>query len=149
MVQFNSAIAAVAFLSLAGQAIAGGAIVGRLVSGLASGVAQGVVSNNSKMRRVVRADSSSSSAVTSTFSACMNAVEETGIHHVINPDHSVIVSGLPPVCITEVNTYNSLPNIADLNKSQGAVSVVNSTTIKVSGLPSALSDYLESLGKKQ
>jgi hypothetical protein len=52
------------------------------------------------------------------------------------------------VCITEVNTYNALPNIADLNKVQGAVSVVNSTDIKVSGLPSALSGYLESLGQK-
>ena len=148
MVQFTSAITTVVCLSLAGQAIAAGAVVGRIAAGVASGVAQGVVSNNSKMRRVVRSSDTSSSAVTSTFSDCMNSVEETGIHHVINPDHSVIVTGLPPVCITEVNTYNALPNIADLNKAQGAVSVVNSTTIKVSGLPSALSGYLESLGQK-
>jgi hypothetical protein len=78
----------------------------------------------------------------------MNTVHQTPVHHVINPDHTVIVSGLPAVCIAEVNTYNALPNIADLNKVQGAVSVVNSTSIKVSGLPSTLTDFLDHLGKQ-
>lgn len=144
-------IAPLALLSvalLAGQTLAAGAVIGRIAGGVASGVASSVLSNNNKMRRVVRSTSDSSSVVSSTFSDCMNAVEESPVRHQINADKTVIVTGLPPVCITEVNTYNALPNIADLNKVQGAVSVVNSTTIKVSGLPSALSGYLESLGQK-
>lgn len=57
------------------------------------------------------------------------------------------MTGLFPVCIAEINTYNTLSIVADLNKVQGEVSSVNSTTIKVSGLPSTLTTYLKSLDK--
>jgi hypothetical protein len=65
----------------------------------------------------------------------------------INADKSVDMTGLPAICISELNTYNSQPNIQAMNAAQGKATVTGANSVHISGLQSHLTDYLESLAK--
>jgi hypothetical protein len=46
----------------------------------------------------------------------------------------VVVGGLPPACIGEVNEYNSSPDITSLNDKYGTATVLNETSLQLSGI---------------
>jgi hypothetical protein len=54
-----------------------------------------------------------------------------------------IVNSVPASCISQVNTYNSHPNISDLNAIHGTVKDINSTSILLYGMPQSVFAQLQ------
>ena len=142
MVSFTtSTVAIIAAFSLA-QPIAAGplALIGTAVSTVAS------IAGSHKRGETdlwTRNDD-----IQSEFAACMSAAHQgTPPKMTINADKTVDMTGLPAICISELNTYNSQPNIQAMNAAQGKATVTGSNSVHISGLQSHLTDYLESLAK--
>jgi hypothetical protein len=65
--------------------------------------------------------------------------------YIVYANRTVDISGLPAVCISSLNTHNSNPNIAEINKWQGWGIVLNDTAIQTSGVGNGLTAYLETI----
>jgi hypothetical protein len=86
--------------------------------------------------------------IQSEFAACMSAAHQgTPPKMTINPDKTIDMTGLPPVCMSELSTYNSQPNIAAMNAAQGTATITGPNSVHISGLQGHLTAYLESLAK--
>jgi hypothetical protein len=81
------------------------------------------------------------------FSACQTAAAQISPKptYIIYANRTVDISGLPAVCISSLNTHNSNPNIAEINKWQGWGIVLNNTAIQTSGVGNGLTAYLETI----
>jgi hypothetical protein len=54
----------------------------------------------------------------------------------MNNRQSVIVDGLSPACITQVQEYNAQPDPKGLDgEGDGTMTVLNDTTVQIDGLP--------------
>ena len=60
-----------------------------------------------------------------------------------NADNTVEISGLPQICISEINTYNKQPNIEAMNAAQGTAKVLNSTSVHLSGLTPSFVSWMK------
>jgi hypothetical protein len=72
------------------------------------------------------------------FSACPGdeATRDTNITIHINNKQSIIVDGLSPACIAQVQEYNAQPDPKGLDgEGDGTMTVLNDTTIQIDGLP--------------
>jgi len=81
------------------------------------------------------------------FAACQSAAQTITpkpTFHVL-PNRQVEINGLPAICISQVNAHNQLPDIAEHNKWEGSVAVVNSTAIRTSGVGNKMTAYLETV----
>jgi hypothetical protein len=92
-----------------------------------------------------RRDASSSSDL--EFAACQQAASTISPKptYIIYANRTVDINGLPPVCISQLNTHNAQANIAEINKWQGWGLVLNSTAIQTSGVGNGLTAYLETI----
>jgi len=81
------------------------------------------------------------------FAACQAAVQAISPKptYRILPNREVEINGLPAICISQVNAYNQLPNIAELNRWEGEVTVINSTAIRTTGVGNKMTAYLETV----
>jgi hypothetical protein len=121
-------------------ALAAGGLVAGIVGGIAgdlAGHSRIKIRGSTPLRRHVPA---------TNFGVCM-----ADAHHgpaptmVLHSDNSFTLNGVPASCISEIETYNAQPNITAINAAHGTVTVLNSTAISVSGTPSHLTTYLESI----
>jgi hypothetical protein len=120
---FGAAVAARAGASLVGSAVAS--------------------SGNHKAR-----DQIPNQQIQSGFSDCVSQLHQVPPTMVYNPDQSVVMGNLPPVCINEVYAWNNQSNIAQMEAMEGVTTVINSTAIHLDKLPSELHQMLEGvLGK--
>ena len=72
------------------------------------------------------------------FSACPGdeATRDTNITIHINNKQSIIVDGLSPACIAQVQEYNAQPDPKGLDgEGDGTMTVLDETTIQIDGLP--------------
>lgn len=131
------------------------ALGAKIAAGAAAGVIGGLTGGSQKrdfadfVNRdfVSRRDTASDTQFQSLFAECVSLSHQQPPTLAVNADKTVIMNGLAPVCITEINAYNAQPNIAALEATQGKVTVVNSTTIYISGVSSTATDYIEKLAK--
>jgi len=72
------------------------------------------------------------------FSACPGdkATKDTNITIHINNKQSIIVDGLSPACIAQVQEYNAQPDPKGLDgEGDGTMTVLKDTTVQIDGLP--------------
>ena len=81
------------------------------------------------------------------FAACQEAVKTITPKPTFRvlANRQVEINGLPAICISQVNAHNQLPNIAELNKWEGEVTVINSTAIRTAGVGNQMTAYLETV----
>jgi hypothetical protein len=91
-----------------------------------------------------RRDASSSDL---EFASCQQAASTISPKptYIVYANRTVDINGLPPVCISQLNTHNAQANIAEINKWQGWGLVLNSTAIQTSGVGNGLTAYLETI----
>lgn len=143
MVSFTSTVGLIAAISLVQPIVAGPALA--VIS--AVGTISSIAHNN---RRGETDLWTRNDSIKSEFAACMSAAHEgTPPKMVINADKTVDVTGLPAICISEINTYNAQPNIAAMNAAQGKATVNGPNSIHVSGVQGPLTDFLESTAAAQ
>jgi hypothetical protein len=142
MVSFTSTtVAVIAAISLA-QPIAAGpaALIGTAISTVA-----GLVANHKRGDTSIWARDDS---IQSEFASCMSAAHQgTPPKMTINADKTVDMTGLPAICISELNTYNSQPNIQAMNAAQGKATVTGPNSIHIDGMPDHFTSYLESFAQ--
>jgi hypothetical protein len=69
------------------------------------------------------------------LSTCISDLMDGGkVTAHVNGDKSVVVSGLSPACIGQVNEYNTSPDIKSLNDKYGTAIVLNETSLQLSGM---------------
>jgi hypothetical protein len=81
------------------------------------------------------------------FAACQAAVQTISPKptYRVLANRQVEINGLPAICISQVNAHNQLPDIAEHNKWEGEVAVVNSTAIRTAGVGNKMTAYLETV----
>lgn len=64
---------------------------------------------------------------------------------IIYRDYTIVVNGLPPSCMAEIEEYNAQPDIAALNAVHGQAIIINTTAIYISNIPKDFDDFVERL----
>lgn len=149
MVSFTySALSLLAFSAIIIEPVIGA----RVVAGVGAGILGGLTGGGQKRdfadfvnRDFVKRDATSD--FQSLFAECVSLSHQQPPNLAVNADKTIIMNGLAPICITEINTYNAQPNIAALEETQGKIRVVNSTAIQISGVSSTITEYIEKLAK--
>jgi hypothetical protein len=57
----------------------------------------------------------------------------------------VVIGGLSPACIDQVNEYNSSPDITRLNNKYGTATVLNETSLQLSGMSENILEKIASM----
>lgn len=157
MVSF-SAPATVALIAIAGliEPTLGGFIVGAAARGIARSVAGNAASSavqdheNKKHSRDAPAIPSIPGVPTELVNQCLSDAKAQGMKLFLNKqDHSAMLENVPESCIEAVNKYNALPNISELEKTEGKVEVVGKDALKVTGAEGEVQKLLESAGVQQ
>lgn len=77
------------------------------------------------------------------FSSCMASMKSTH-KPVVKPDGAIInIEGLSPECMTQITAFNALPNIADLQKTQGVTKITGADSVSLTNVPDATVKILE------
>jgi hypothetical protein len=164
MVSFNS-ILVISVLALAGQSMAGQSIVKVGASVIGGLIGSGSSSSRRELQAAVAAagpksDATSGStngtaaldpatlkAVEPLFKDCFAALKANpGELHLNKLTKGAQMTGIPPQCITSANKLLALPNIKEIEKFQGTVTVVNSNTLAFSGIDKLVDELLKADG---
>jgi hypothetical protein len=125
-------------IAIAGAGLAGAAVGGGLALG---GAAIGANAGKNSGKR----DTTNPHEV----SVCMaDALSSAPPHVEIMSDSSVMVHGMPPSCMVEVEAYNRHPQIEQLNFMYGGTTIMNETSVRLSGLPDFMVDTMGQLAKE-
>jgi hypothetical protein len=82
-----------------------------------------------------------------TFNQCLTDVHSAGTRLFLHKvDKTAMLTPVPQSCIDAANEYNALPNIADLEKTEGKIEVVGTNTLKLSGVAGQVQQLLEQSG---
>jgi hypothetical protein len=84
---------------------------------------------------IQRRDFATDCPIDPRFSTCIRDLIDGGkVTAHVNGDKSVDVGGLSPACVGQVNEYNSSPDITSLNDKYGTATVLNETSLQLSGM---------------
>ncbi|KAL8792578.1 MAG: hypothetical protein Q9195_004800 [Heterodermia aff. obscurata] len=79
--------------------------------------------------------SSKRSDITNNIDRCLHDGREATEHVRFTGESTLILEGVPPSCMAEVNAWNAHPHAELLSKDYGTVKVLNSSAIEIDGLP--------------
>jgi hypothetical protein len=153
MVAFNT-IVAVSVLAMAGQSMAAGplisagaSIIGGLINKREAQAAVAAAGPQGGANGTAPLDAATLKIVEPLFKDCFAALKaDPGELHLNKLTKGAQMTGLPSQCMTGANKLLALPNIKDIEKSQGTITVVNSNTLGFSGVDGLVDRLLKEDG---
>lgn len=121
-----------------------GLIGGAAVSGAVAGTTGNILSNAEGGAK--RRDESSDAYV-SGIAKCLQEASSQPPSMAPGDGTSIIVSNLPSSCIDEVQAYNANPNNAAMAKVHGTTTQINSTAVRLDGIPHEVLGQISDLMK--
>lgn len=153
MVSFTTTAATViAFMALVSPSLQAAAVFRGAVAGgrAASAVSSATSNNDNNNHRRFAREVAASGVPEDLFHDCLNTVKTQPPRLFVNQkDHTAQLTEVNDVCIQAANRFNQLPNLADIEKKEGKISVSGKDTILLSGVEGQVSQLLQKGSKQQ